>query len=133
MLARQYSIMNNLEIAQDYYQKDLQMNPDYKKGLIEYAQFLLKEEKHGQGKETEKALNVLKASLRLNENQPQIKTSVFARLWALFGGISSNSFTENPYSCPLFNRKKPSKASGNQDTKDHISGRCLLWFSLLCP
>jgi tetratricopeptide (TPR) repeat protein len=48
MVARQYSKTNNDEKAQVYYKRAVEMNPDYKKGLIEYAQFLLRLEQYAE-------------------------------------------------------------------------------------
>lgn len=51
MLARQYNKANKNEKASFYYQKAFQMNPDYKEGLIDYVNFLLKTEKYNKGLE----------------------------------------------------------------------------------
>jgi tetratricopeptide (TPR) repeat protein len=48
MVARQYSKTNNDEKAQVFYKRAVEMNPAYKKGLIEYAQFLLKTEQYAE-------------------------------------------------------------------------------------
>jgi GWxTD domain-containing protein len=138
MLASQYSVINNLEKAESYYQRAFQMNPQFSRGILDYVQFLLKAEKYEQGleliegikeeprlrfdyyfikgklhmgsgsydqaiesleegnkiynshigllnelgicyyriDETQKALEVFKASLQLNSNQPEIQELV---------------------------------------------------------